>query len=874
MTAQPLVPLTGALYAAAALAVAEPLTPPMLGGVGQQPISVNADGGNLLSLLLPFGAIPPASGGGLTDIQPTLPSAVPSVPVGSLPPTDPFELMLALSAAHPELSFTFGGTTAPLITISAAAAPVPPPGSAPTGGTPTIGALIAGGYPGVLQGGTVEPVGQPQPALAQPPAVVPPGAPGVPPMMNPPPLIDPVAVADSYTVSHGHRLSLDAANGLLSNDSDPLGRTMTALSGVQHRIEGGLLFLQPDGSLVFSPDGEFVGTTSFQYRAEVETNGFKHGSEFVTVTIKITNDAPIVPVVTGTVHQGTMLSVGSGPGGLLNEAFDIDGDQVSLTLDQTAQQLPTREGGTVVMFNGGSYNYTPPKGFTGLDRFNFEVTDALGAKTVGLALITVTNTDPTASGHRFQVRHGEELFGTEGALLVGAIDPDNDMLHVVAHEKATDKGGTIAIDGKGGFVYTPPAFFSGTDSFTYAISDGAGLGLGAVAIDVINRAPDARNDAYGVDHGKTLQVGILNGLLSNDGAWRDGAFRDADGDTLKVMTIGLPRATAHGTVTIAEDGSFSYTPDAGFAGLDWFDYTASDGFGGTSEAVVTVRVGNNAPVAGSFGIGMTPGHFRIDVDATLGARRHVSDPDGDAVSIVAFRDRPTAEGGTATMNADGSFSYTPRAGFTGTTDSFTYAVTDNLLGGTAEGTIAIRIAHDAPATFPLPPAMTPPSLPGGHPTTNEELTGGSTGGTSGGSGGTGLPVGAPVGGVPATGDTGSDAEAPPTATAGGSTPPSGGVDGGNDAIGGYVGGAPTAGGAIGGSFDLPARHGEGGVIIIISGRDQGTDDDPPTHVVTPDERELPIMPAAEPSDELIASPVADALFAVPRFDSPADFLFA
>ena len=67
---------------------------------------------------------------------------------------------------------------------------------------------------------------------------------------------------------------------------------------------------------------------------------------------------------------------------------------------------------------------------------------------------------------------------------------------------------------------------------------------------------------------------------------------DADGDARS------PSPT-NGTVTLASDGSFTYTPNANFNGTDSFTYTASDGTAVSNIATVTITVDavNDAPVA-------------------------------------------------------------------------------------------------------------------------------------------------------------------------------------------------------------------------------------------------------------------------------------
>ena len=81
------------------------------------------------------------------------------------------------------------------------------------------------------------------------------------------------------------------------------------------------------------------------------------------------------------------------------------------------------------------------------------------------------------------------------------------------------------------------------------------------------------------------------GYLGNDS--------DGDRDGLSALLTAGPR---HGVLTLNADGSFTYTPDADFYGADGFTYAASDGYGGTATAVVTIDVTplNDPPTIGTI----------------------------------------------------------------------------------------------------------------------------------------------------------------------------------------------------------------------------------------------------------------------------------
>ena len=111
-----------------------------------------------------------------------------------------------------------------------------------------------------------------------------------------------------------------------------------------------------------------------------------------------------------------------------------------------------------------------------------------------------------------------------------------------------------------------------------------------------NTAPISQDDSYTVDANGVLTVSVANGVIAND--------TDPDGDALSIcedshiLAHEELLAPAHGTLTMNDDGSFTYVPDAGFVGLDYFLYCVEDAFV-CVDGVVTITVtagGNQAPV--------------------------------------------------------------------------------------------------------------------------------------------------------------------------------------------------------------------------------------------------------------------------------------
>lgn len=159
------------------------------------------------------------------------------------------------------------------------------------------------------------------------------------------------------------------------------------------------------------------------------------------------------------------------------------------------------------------------------------------------------------------------------------------------------------------------------------------------------------------------QTAVASGnVLAND--------TDANGDTL---TATLVSGTQNGSLVLNSDGSYEYTPNDGFTGVDTFTYQVSDGNGGYDTAEVCIDVvpddgtDNNSPVAGK-----DFNSTQKDVSVSGNVSTNDFDADGDNLT---FSLRKSALNGVVALASDGSYTYTPNAGFAGT-DTFCYQVED------------------------------------------------------------------------------------------------------------------------------------------------------------------------------------------------------
>jgi VCBS repeat-containing protein len=178
--------------------------------------------------------------------------------------------------------------------------------------------------------------------------------------------------------------------------------------------------------------------------------------------------------------------------------------------------------------------------------------------------------------------------------------------------------------------------------------------------------------------------------VAEDGVLTDNVLtNDTDPDAGDTLTATLVTGPANGTLVFNSDGSFTYTPAPNFCGADGFTYQVNDGDVDSNVASVTIEVTcvNDAPVAVD------------DVNATaedtpVSGSVAANDTDADNATLT-YGDASDPPNGSVTLNADGSYTYTPAPNFCGT-DTFTYTVSDGSLSDTGAVTITVVCVNDAP----------------------------------------------------------------------------------------------------------------------------------------------------------------------------------
>jgi hypothetical protein len=477
----------------------------------------------------------------------------------------------------------------------------------------------------------------------------------------------PVANPDHYSVAGGTTLVVNAAMGVLANDTDAEGDPLTAVlaSGAAH----GQVTLNSDGSFSYTPAAGYRGPDSFTYTAQ-DRDG---ASNAATVSIQV--GLPPTPADDAyTATEGSVLSVSAAVGVLAN---DTDAEHDPLT----AVLVSRPANGQLVLNADGSFTYTPAAGFTGQDTFTYADQDVDGTSAPAKVTITVVGLGPVANN--------DSYFGTvntplavNAAVGVLANDIDGAGLTLQAVLAGGPAHGQVVLVPDGSFTYTPNPGFVGADTFSYIARDSLGnlSNPATVSLQIISTpVPVANPDSYAGTANMPLTVNAAAGVLAND--------TDAAGLPLTAV---LKSGPAHGQVALMADGSLVYTPAGGFVGQDSFTYVAQDANAASTPATVTITVTATAPVANPDSYTGT-GNMPLIVNAAAGVL--ANDTDAAGLPLTAVLKSGPAHGQVALM-ADGSFVYTPAEGFVGQ-DGFTYFAQDANAASTP-ATVTITIPSVPP----------------------------------------------------------------------------------------------------------------------------------------------------------------------------------
>ncbi len=475
---------------------------------------------------------------------------------------------------------------------------------------------------------------------------------------------------------------------IVASDADPndkLSYTVTGGSG-QNVFDVDILtgeITVADATQLTDPGG---GTpTSFTLNVTVTDSAALSDTAVITINVDNVNDAPVItesdPVSVPMDEDGAPTAFS-----LNLHATDQDGDTLSWSIDTQGSNGTASASSPG---NASTIGYTPTANYNGSDSFVVQVSDGNGGTDTITVNVTIdpVNDNPNAVDDTFTVTEDS----SDNSLDVLANDtdaPDSDETLEITAVGATDNGGTTTFN-TAVITYTPALNFSGTEVFTYTISDGSLSDTATVTVTVTGV-----NDPPVITESDPATANMSED--SNPDSFSL-TLNATDPDTTDTLTWSIQTQASNGIATASGTGTskaIGYTPNTNYNGTDSFVVQVSDGNGGTDTITVNVNISaqNDPPDA------VNDDSYTVDENSTnnnLTVLGNDTTPDaGETLEITAVG--ATNNGGTATINASTSILYSPAASFVGT-EVFTYTITDgNNRYDTATVTVTVQDVNEAP----------------------------------------------------------------------------------------------------------------------------------------------------------------------------------
>ncbi len=475
-------------------------------------------------------------------------------------------------------------------------------------------------------------------------------------------------VADDQSVTTDEDTSKEVT--LSGSDVDGDALTYTIVSDPQHGTLSGT-----GATRTYTPNNNYNGSDSFTFKANDGTTDSNTAT--VSITVNAVNDAPVAEDQSVSTDEDNAKNIALG-------ASDVEGDALTYTIvDEPSHGSLSGTGAT--------RTYTPDPNYNGPDSFTFKANDGTADSNTATVSITVTAVNDAPVAEDDSLTTDEDTAGN-GNVLTNDSDVDNANLTAVLVSGPAN--GTLNLNNDGSYTYTPDPNYNGPDSFTYKASDGSlDSNVATVTIDVkaVNDAPVAVDDTDTTDEDTPKSIDVI----AND--------TDVD-NTNAELSVSSFTQPSNGQVSENEDGTLKYTPAEDFFGSDSFDYTVSDGKGGTDTATVnlTVTAVNDAPVA-ALDEETTPEDTPVAIDVLANDNEGAANEGNQTLYVKRIVDAP-ANGTAQVVTEDGPnkgwILYTPNANYNGA-DTFTYEVCDNgdpekCTTENATVNVTISAVNDAP----------------------------------------------------------------------------------------------------------------------------------------------------------------------------------
>ncbi|MBE3933434.1 tandem-95 repeat protein [Vibrio parahaemolyticus] len=322
----------------------------------------------------------------------------------------------------------------------------------------------------------------------------------------------------------------------------------------------GMVSVNPDGSVTYTPNDNYVGKDTFTY---VVTSGGVSESTTVTVNVTPVNDAPVAKDDIATTQEDTAVTID-----VLSNDTDVDGDKLSI---QSAT-VPEAQGKVEIV--DGKLVFTPAENFNGHAEITYTVTDgALTDQATVKVTVNAVNDTPVVESNIADQALAEDFTPYTIDLNTAFSDVDNVDGELTFSVSGNSNIQVAIVNGIA--TITPTADWNGSETLTFTATDPSGESVSQTVDFTVAPVVDIEADSTNVVEDTPT---IIN-VLGND------TFEGKD----KVVSLDAENGPKNGTVTVNNDGTVTYTPDDNYVGKDTFTYVVTSG--GVSESTtVTVNV--------------------------------------------------------------------------------------------------------------------------------------------------------------------------------------------------------------------------------------------------------------------------------------------
>ena len=501
-----------------------------------------------------------------------------------------------------------------------------------------------------------------------------------------------------------------------TNDVDPEG-TATSTVAITTAPKNGSASVNGAGQVVYVPNAGFTGNDTLFYSIcePAPTCGIAF-CDTARVVIVVQNRAPVAtndsktatPCIANTINL---------------TANDTDAENNNVTINIIA---PFTTNATVVANSDGTITYTPNVGFVGLDVVNYNVTDngntplISNNATVSITTPNNVNNAPVAADDYADTTGMDEILFYN--VKDNDTDPDGHLLSLPT-VSIQPLHGTATVLASGAIQYNPNAGFAGADTLTYSVCDQPTSPLTCAPLPpicvtakmfIFIKAPNtivATNDENSTWANTPVNGSVMANDFDPEGDAKIFTGFVSGGSTVTSGSIivsgidaaGNPVANA-GTLLINADGTYTFTPANNFAGVVTVPYTIADNQTNAAfdTALLKITVTPHTSIANSV---IANNDENISYGNTVGNNvlTNDRDPQGNAFNITAFSYDTNGDGtpdgtgtvgspviiggittsglavsnaGSLTLNADGSYTFTPAIDFHGSVD-VPYNICDN-----------------------------------------------------------------------------------------------------------------------------------------------------------------------------------------------------